>query len=87
MRERNPRGDSNGQLPAERLASILRLSPEARTLWERLHDQRKLSARSSQRLLRVARTISDLAADEEVGTAAIAEALTYRSFDPSASPP
>ncbi len=87
MRDRNPRGDSNGQLPAERLASILRLSPEARRLWERLHDQRKLSARSSQRLLRVARTISDLAADEEVGTAAIAEALTYRSFDPSASPP
>jgi len=87
MRDRNPGGDSNGQLPAERLASILQLSPEARGLWERLHDQRKLSARSSQRLLRVARTISDLAADAEVGTAAIAEALTYRSFDPSASPP
>jgi magnesium chelatase family protein len=31
--------------------------------------------------LRVARTISDLEQQERVGPAAVAEALTYRSFD------
>ena len=43
---------------------------------------RALSARSGQQLLGVARTIADLDGDAEVGTAAVAEALTYRSFAP-----
>ena len=33
------------------------------------------------RLLRVARTIADLAGQPTVGATAIAEALTFRSFD------
>jgi magnesium chelatase family protein len=44
-------------------------------------DRRRLSARAGHRLLRVARTIADLAAQREVDAGAIAEALTYRSFD------
>ena len=53
----------------------------ALALWERAIRQRHLSARSGARLLRVARTISDLEQQERVGPAAVAEALTYRSFD------
>jgi hypothetical protein len=53
----------------------------ALALWERAISQRHLSARSGARLLRVARTISDLEQQERVGPAAVAEALTYRSFD------
>jgi magnesium chelatase family protein len=38
-----------------------------------------LTARSARRILKVARTIADLAAQESVGPDALAEALGYRS--------
>jgi len=38
-------------------------------------------------LLRVARTIADLAGEPAVGAGAIAEALTFRSFDLVAADP
>jgi len=78
---RNPGGCSNAELPAGCLAQALQLDAAALALWERAIRQRHLSARSGARLLRVARTISDLQQQERVGPAAVAEALTYRSFD------
>ena len=78
---RNPGGCGNAELPAASLAQALRLDAAALALWEQAIRQRHLSARSGARLLRVARTISDLEQQERVGPAAVAEALTYRSFD------
>jgi len=78
---RNPGGCGNAELPAASLAQALQLDAAALSLWERAIRQRHLSARSGARLLRVARTISDLEQQERVGPAAVAEALTYRSFD------
>mgnify|MGYP003335670150 FL=1 len=78
---RNPGGCCNAQLPAAALADALRLDASALGLWERAIRRRHLSARSGARMLRVARTISDLAGQERVGPEAVAEALTYRSFD------
>jgi len=78
---RNPGGCGNAELPAASLAQALQLDAVALALWERAISQRHLSARSGARLLRVARTISDLEQQERVGPAAVAEALTYRSFD------
>jgi len=78
---RNPGGCGNAELPAASLAQALQLDAAALALWERAIRQRHLSARSGARLLRVARTISDLEQQERVGPAAVAEALTYRSFD------
>jgi magnesium chelatase family protein len=78
---RNPGGCANAELPAASLAQALRLDAAALALWEQAIRQRHLSARSGARLLRVARTISDLEQQERVGPAAVAEALTYRSFD------
>ncbi|MFM7315157.1 MAG: YifB family Mg chelatase-like AAA ATPase, partial [Cyanobium sp.] len=57
MAARNPDGRCNGALEGEQLAAVVRLSDGSHRLWLRAVDQRSLSARSSLRLLRVARTI------------------------------
>ncbi|MFO0136890.1 MAG: hypothetical protein ACK535_02540 [Cyanobacteriota bacterium] len=43
--------------------------------------QRRLSARSSDRILRVSRTLADIKGARTVGPGEITEALGYRSFD------
>ena len=87
MARRNPGGGCNAQMAAEALPQVLGLESPGRQLWERAMEQRRLSARGGMRLLRVARTIADLAGQPTVGTAAIAEALTFRSFDLVSSEP
>jgi magnesium chelatase family protein len=81
MEERNPGGCANAALPPEALANVLGLEGDGRELWETTLEQRHLSARSALRMLRVARTIADLHGQRMLGEGAIAEALTYRSFD------
>ena len=81
MAERNPRGCANSRLSSRDLASCGHFEAEALHLWRSALQHRALSARAGERVLRMARTIADLAGDATVDGQAIAEALTYRSFD------
>ena len=81
MRQRNPDGCVNADLPTGQLGAVLELEDGALALWERALAGRRLTARGGERLLRVARTIGDLAGLRRVNAAAVAEAIAFRSFD------
>jgi len=81
MLQRNPGGLANGALSSHQLGQCGRLNAAALNLWQGAVEQRCLSARAAERLLRVARTIADLDDRADVEASALAEALSYRSFD------
>ncbi len=68
----------NARIPPGSLFEATRPTREARRILAGAVDQLALSARAAHRLLRVARTISDLEGDEETPAAAMAEAVGYR---------
>lgn len=71
----------NAQMGTKELRRFCSLSPESEELMRDAFDTMGLSARSHDRILRVARTIADLDGAEQIGVEHIAEAIQYRSFD------
>jgi len=71
----------NAQMNNKQLQLHCRLLPQARTLLERAMKQLHLSARAYNRILKVSRTIADLAGAEEIDTPHIAEAIEFRKLD------
>ena len=77
-------GITNARMPQALLNATCVLSAGDQALLERAVDALQLSARSMHRILRVARTIADLAGSESIGTAHLSEAIGYRRGDAQA---
>ena len=72
---------SNADMNTKALNTYCVLTPECEELMRQAFDSMGLTARSYDRILRVARTIADLEGAEDIGAEHIAEAIQYRTYD------
>ena len=72
---------TNAMMNSRMVREYCPLDSAARTLLERAMERLKLSARAYDRIIKVARTIADLAGEAQIAPSHIAEAITYRSLD------
>lgn len=72
---------ANAHMGSRDIAEFCALEPAALALLERAMKGLNLSARAWDRIIKVARTIADLAASPAITSAHISEAVHYRSLD------
>jgi magnesium chelatase family protein len=72
---------TNAMMNAAMLREYCRPDAASAALLERAMERLNLSARAYDRILKVARTIADLAGRDTVAAADVAEAINYRSLD------
>jgi magnesium chelatase family protein len=71
----------NAMMPSNMVKHICEINDAGRTLLKTAMERLGLSARAYDRILKVSRTIADLAGSDEIKTEHLAEAIQYRSLD------
>ena len=71
----------NGRMDAAMVRKHCVLSEDCRKIMSMAYDRLGLSVRGHDKILKIARTIADLAGSEKIETAHLMEAIEYRSFD------
>jgi len=72
---------TNAHMNSRQIRKFCALDSQSGDLMERAMEKFGLSARAHSRILKIARTIADLGASEEITSAHVAEAIQYRSLD------
>ena len=72
---------TNAMMNSKMIRKYCKLSSESSSLLERAMSRLNLSARAHDRVIKVARTIADLAGEKEILPTHIAESIGYRSLD------
>lgn len=76
-----PEIHNNSQMPANQIRQICVLDHAGNMLVKKAMEKLQLSARAYDRILKVARTLADLAGEEKIGLEHLAEAIHFRSLD------
>jgi magnesium chelatase family protein len=71
----------NAQMSSQHLRTYCQINTAAKTLLNKAMERLNLSARAYDRIIKVARTIADLAGSEEIKIDHLAEAIHFRSLD------
>ncbi|NDC29555.1 MAG: ATP-binding protein [Bacteroidetes bacterium] len=79
--ENNPEIYCNAQMSSTQVREMCQINAVSQNLLKTAMNKLQLSARAYDRILKVARTIADLAATEEIKVEHLAEAIQYRSLD------
>ena len=71
----------NAHMTSKDIKAFVPLDTDSESLLRMALTELNLSARAYDRILKVSRTIADLAGDERVGTTHLSEAIQYRTLD------
>lgn len=71
----------NSQIPVARLAEYCMLGKKETAYMERIYQKLQLSARAYHKIIKLSRTIADLAGSDRITTRHLSEAVCYRSLD------
>jgi magnesium chelatase family protein len=79
--ENNPEVHCNAMMSPEMVKEICEINDAGKALLKKAMERLGLSARAYDRILKVSRTIADLANSEEIKIEHLAEAIQFRSLD------
>jgi magnesium chelatase family protein len=79
--QKEPKTNCNARMTTRQMKQHCQLDPESQELIRVAMSELNLSARAYDRILKVSRTIADLASSASISSEHVSEAIQYRSFD------